>query len=84
MLDPMLQPTEAPQAPAATPAPLAEVLRDETLTSGERLRMVEGLFVHDAGGLRGALTDRASRASRTRPSRAGRQGWREVEHSGGA
>ena len=76
MLDSMVERTEAPEAPGTTPAPLAEVLRDETLTSGERLRLVEALFVHDAGGVRGAPNDRASRANRTRPSRTGRQGWR--------
>ncbi len=84
MLDPMVQRTEPPEVPGTMPAPLVEVLRDETLTSGERLRLVEALFVHDASGRRGVPTDRGSRGNRARPSRAGRQGWREVVHSGGA
>ena len=86
MLDRIVQRPEAPEAASTTPASLAEVLRDETLTSGERLQLVEGLFVHDADNdaSRGAPSDSARRANRTRPSHAGRQVGRAVTHSGGA
>ena len=86
MLDRMVQRPEAPEAASTTPASLAEVLRDETLTSGERLRLVEGLFVHDADNdaSRGAPSDSARRAKRTRPSRPGRQVGRAMTHNGGA
>jgi hypothetical protein len=84
MLDPMVQRTEVAEASGTTPAPLADVLADQTLSSGERLRMVEALFVHDAEGRRSAPTDRGSPPNRARPSRAGRQGGRETAHRGGA
>ena len=53
--------------PNQIPDPLAEILRDETLTSGERLHLIEALFVHDpvVEWRRGADTRRVARASRT-------------------
>ena len=86
MLDRMVQRPEALEAASTTLAPLAEILRDKTLTLGERLQLVEGLFVHDADNeaSRGAPAESARRAKRTRPSRAGRPGGRAMTHNGGA
>ena len=36
--------------PTEMPEPLSEIMRDDTLTPGDRLRLIEALFVHDAVG----------------------------------
>ena len=44
----MILPVETPGAPAHPGDAILDILHDITLTMGEKLLLIEGLFVHDS------------------------------------